>query len=1034
MTQGSLRAVATYATIRLPLLCLSILLNVLWCSAATVTWTGSVSSDWFTANNWTPAGVPASSDTINFTNGTIALVSPVKIGGVFNWSGGSLGGDPMTIGSGGVMNIAGDVALYNMLTNDGTVTMTGTAYLNVYNNHSASYNGGIYNLAGALWDIQTNAIIYNEGLGDEFFNNAGTVRKSGGSGTAYIFVPFTNNATATNATVTNLIGILDFYGGGVLAGGYGAAAGTMIDFASGSFTMGVPPVLSGAGLFEFTGTTLTLTENVPPNLLLASGSVVLGPAFQNLGAITNLTLNGSTLTGTNAVTGMLTWDSGTLAGPMTIGSGGVMNIAGTVALYNVLTNDGTVTMTGTAYLNVYNNHSASYNGGIYNLAGALWDIQTNAIIYNEGLGDEFFNNAGTVRKSGGSGTAYIFVPFTNNATATNATVTNLIGILDFYGGGVLAGGYGAAAGTMIDFASGSFTMGVPPVLSGAGLFEFTGTTLTLTENVPPNLLLASGSVVLGPAFQNLGAITNLTLNGSTLTGTNAVTGMLTWDSGTLAGPMTIGSGGVMNIAGTVALYNVLTNDGTVTMTGTAYLNVYNNHSASYNGGIYNLAGALWDIQTNAIIYNEGLGDEFFNNAGTVRKSGGSGTAYIFVPFTNNATATNATVTNLIGILDFYGGGVLAGGYGAAAGTMIDFASGSFTMGVPPVLSGAGLFEFTGTTLTLTENVPPNLLLASGSVVLGPAFQNLGAITNLTLNGSTLTGTNAVTGMLTWDSGTLAGPMTIGSGGVMNIAGTVALYNVLTNDGTVTMTGTAYLNVYNNHSASYNGGIYNLAGALWDIQTNAIIYNEGLGDEFFNNAGTVRKSGGSGTAYIFVPFTNSGTVDALVGILSFYGSFTTVGGTLAFGVSGASSFGQINVSGNVALNGTASVAWLGGFVPAVGNAFPLLDYGSHSGTFASITLPAGYLGKGNYSNTVFSLLITGLGTQTNLPVLSINRITAGTVVVSWPASATNFGLQTIANLSSTNWSNVISGITTVGTNDVLTNTVNGKAAFFRLESP
>jgi hypothetical protein len=1004
--------------VRLPLLCLFALLKVALCSAATHTWNGSVSQNWFTADNWTPAGVPGTNDTINVTNGTVSLTAAVTIHGTFNWSGGSLSGDAMTIESGGEMNIAGTVVLENVLTNAGTVTMTGAAEVNVYNNHSASYDGGIYNLAGALWDIQTDAIIYNEELGDEFFNNAGTLRKSEGSGTTEIFVPFTNSAT-----VTNLIGILNFFGGGPLSGSYGVAAGATIDFASGSYSMNVPPVISGLGLFEFTGTTLTLPQNVPSNLVLESGSLVLGPEFQNHGAISNLTLNGPTLTGTNTVTGTFTWEGGTLTGPMTIESGAQMNITGTVTLENVVTNKGTVTMIGAADVNVYNNHGASYNGGIYNLAGALWDIQTNATIYNEELGGEFFNNAGTLRKSKGSDTAEIFVPLTNTGI-----VTNLIGNLNFFGGGPLSGGYGVAAGATIDLAIGSYTMHVPPVISGLGLFEFTGTTLTLPQNVPSNLVLESGSLVLGPEFQNHGAISNLTLNGPTLTGTNTVTGTFTWEGGTLTGPMTIESGGEMNIARTVALVNVLTNAGMVTMTGAADVEVYNNHSASYNGGIYNLAGALWDIQTNAIIYNEELGDEFFNNAGTLSKSEGSDTAEIFVPLTNTGT-----VTNLIGNLNFYGGGPLSGGYGAAAGTTIDFGSGSFTMNVPPDLSGAGLFEFTGTTLTLTENVPSNLLLASGSLVLGPEFQNHGGITNLTLSGSTLTGTNTVTGLLNWKGGTLTGPMTIESGAEMNIAGTVALENVLTNEGTVTMTGAADVNVYNNHGASYNGGVYNLAGALWDIQTNAIIYDEDLGDEFFNNAGTLRKSKGSDTAEIFVPFTNTATVNALAGTLAFYNAFSSVAGTLAFGVSGLSSFGLINVSGNVALNGTASVTWLDGFEPAIGNTFALLDYGSHSGTFANITFASGFLGQGHYSNTVFSVSITGTGTQTKPPVASIERGSANTVVLSWPTSAGDFALQTRTNLSSGSWSNVVGNVATVGTNYVFTNTFNGEAAFFRLQS-
>ena len=153
------------------------------------------------------------------------------------------------------------------------------------------------------------------------------------------------------------------------------------------------------------------------------------------------------------------------------------------------------------------------------------------------------------------------------------------------------------------------------------------------------------------------------------------------------------------------------------------------------------------------------------------------------------------------------------------------------------------------------------------------------------------------------------------------------------------------------------------------------------------------------------------------------------------MSSLASFGQINVSGNVALNGTASVTWLNGFMPAVGNSFAVLDYGSHSGTFATITLPPGNLGEGIYGATVFSLMITNTTAQTNLPVfLNIKLVNPSNVVVSWPSSATNYTLQTSTNLSSGSWSNVTSGITTVSTNDVLTNKVNGKAGFFRLQSP
>jgi hypothetical protein len=353
------------------------------------------------------------------------------------------------------------------------------------------------------------------------------------------------------------------------------------------------------------------------------------------------------------------------------------------------------------------------------------------------------------------------------------------------------------------------------------------------------------------------------------------------------------------------------------------------------------------------------------------------------------------------------------------------------MDAPPAITGPGLCEFSGGTLTLNQTIAPNLLLVGGNVVLGPAFQNNGTITDLTLNGSTLVGTNAVTGTLTGDSGTLGGPLSIASGGVLNINGSVALVNVLTNAGTVTMTGPANLTVYNN-IANYQGAIYNLVGALWDVQTNANLLCGCYGHEFFNNAGTFRKSLGSGTTTIQLSFTNSGTVNPLTGALNF-NTFTNLGGTLDFGVSGLTSFGKINVANNIDLNGTANVSWLGGFVPAIGNSFTLINYGSHSGTFASITLPPGTVGQGAYSNSFFSVSITAVTAPNNPPILSIALVNAGTTVVSWPTSAANYVLQTSPTLQPGSWSNIPSGISIVGTNYVFTNLVSLNAAFFRLKS-
>ena len=82
------------------------------------------------------------------------------------------------------------------------------------------------------------------------------------------------------------------------------------------------------------------------------------------------------------------------------------------------------------------------------------------------------------------------------------------------------------------------------------------------------------------------------------------------------------------------------------------------------------------------------------------------------------------------------------------------------------------------------------------------------------------------------------------------------------------------------------------------------------------------------------------------------------------------------------------------------------------------------GGNNGDGTIFALTLP-------LPTLVV-AATSSQVVISWPASAANFVLQTTSDLSSGSWSNITSEIFTNGPNCVLTNTLSSQAAFFRLQ--
>jgi hypothetical protein len=126
-------------------------------------------------------------------------------GGAMNWSGGTMGG-PLTVASNGVLNVSGDNVTYlrNALTNEGTVNYSSTYYFYVQNNDSSTYQGAIDNMAGASWDFENDpsyiACYFCSGY--EAFNNAGTVEKSGGTGTSYIGLPFYNTGALSVFTGT----------------------------------------------------------------------------------------------------------------------------------------------------------------------------------------------------------------------------------------------------------------------------------------------------------------------------------------------------------------------------------------------------------------------------------------------------------------------------------------------------------------------------------------------------------------------------------------------------------------------------------------------------------------------------------------------------------------------------------------------------------------------------------------------------------------------------------------------------------------
>jgi hypothetical protein len=510
-----------------------------------------------------------------------------------------------------------------------------------------------------------------------------------------------------------------------------------------------------------------------------------------------------------------------------------------------------------------------------------------------------------------------------------------------------------------------------PGVNDTAIITNAGVTVSLNGSTTVGAIIlgtnGAGTVTLSLAGQTLGLNGPLTVNPSgaftvdsgTLVGnTNAVlSGTIGWTADDLSGILTVASGSTLNITSAGNLHDMpnctLTNNGTVVWA-----------SGTMRGGntiVYN--NGLWDAQSDQI-FNNGLSgsNPVFNNVGMFRKSGG---ASEFV----NATIFQSVVFNqLAGEIDVQNG----------------------TNGLELALQGGG--NFTGGFIT-TNQFGLTTLEVSGYTINGTVT---GTNTWETDSGN-LVGTNVIHGALNWVSGNWNGApsVTIASNSKLIVAGGGGVNDldncILTNNGTVVwVSGT----MRGGQTTVYNNG-------LWDAQSDQTVNDVLSGSPFlFDNIGTFRKSGtagGSSQLQNGVTFNNAGTLDVQTGIVSLLGTYNLTSGTLDFTLNSLTNFGQLNLVSSVALGGPLNVNLAGGFVPSNGDQFHVVSSSGLSGTFSSVSMPAGI--SVTYSNNGVFLFVLG-----TVPVQIINTKLMGTnLLFQFPTiSDQSYTVQQSTNLATTNW--------------------------------
>jgi hypothetical protein len=647
-----------------------------------------------------------------------------------------------------------------------------------------------------------------------------------------------------------------------------------------------------------------------------------GTQLQDL-ALSNASLSGGDVT----VMGSFSWDvSGgdvaTLAAPLTAQSGATISGMGQENVKNPLTFLGATTITGPGVVQTQDSGTAITNAGVMTLApGAT--VEANACCTTP----DVLVNTGTISAPG-------------PGTAT-------VGFLDFNDQGSVQ----VAPGSVLDVIGGPGEFSAGSSLSGGGILQF-GQSAAMT--LAPHVSIGPGSTIA------------LTGNGKFL-GPGSFTGggKFSWTGGTIKGSLDVASTIASTVSGTAVksftsptpTHALLAFHGTTSVQDSGPLETFGADIS--NSGTFTVQpGAT--VQANSCC----TAPDVLVNTGTLR-----------VPASKSGKAT-------VGFMDFNDQGAVSVG----RGSLLDVIGGPGELSPGSKLSGGGILQFeqsaaitlasamsigTGSTIALTGNgkfsgpgsftgggkfswtggtISGDLNVASGiaTTIGGTAFKSLTSPattpTALTLHGTTtLNGSGEVqlNGTTTLNN---LGTLTVGPGTTISAGNCCVSPDHLTNGGTLTVAaGTGVASTTN--LAFSNSGTVNVDSGTLSIGTVSYSQTAGatkLAGGSLTSPKQINIGGGalSGFGTITGSVQNGGTVSPSTtgGVLKITGAYRQTGSgvlsSVLTGTSPGAQFGQLSVGGQATLSGTLQVNTGGGFVPAHGQAFPILVYHSRSGTFAT----------------------------------------------------------------------------------------------------
>ncbi len=246
-----------------------------------------------------------------FSSGTLYPASGGGVtlnfpGSMFQWTGGAIEASVGDVTNQGTINLGGsnDKQIYadGTLKNYGTIIQTGSGNFDLHSDNVSPTT--LDNEAGGVYLFESDSGINNAGLGDNVIINAGTIRKTAGTGTSTLYVPSQGYISSTGTIEAD-------------SGTLFLDANSISQVAGNTLTAGTWNAMNGASLQFPSGTNITSN----------AANVSLGGSGANITALAGLTSNSGNFSVTGGADFTTAGDSSN-SDSLTVGAGSTFTVAG----------------------------------------------------------------------------------------------------------------------------------------------------------------------------------------------------------------------------------------------------------------------------------------------------------------------------------------------------------------------------------------------------------------------------------------------------------------------------------------------------------------------------------------------------------------------------------------------------------------------------------------------------------------------------------------------------------------------------------